>query len=91
MRSKSKLQNQDSEKNNKYPDPSSPYFPLSSNKEQEKILKVLEENKSVQLNESISITPFLVPHRNELSETVGYSIQSDRKKVLYIPDIDCWD
>ncbi|MDC0255205.1 AAA domain-containing protein [Bacteriovoracales bacterium] len=38
---------QNSEKNNKYPDPLSPYFPLSSNKEQEKILKVLEENKSV--------------------------------------------
>jgi len=54
-------------------------------------LKLIEENTSVQLNESISITPFLVPHRNEFSETVGYSIQSDRKKVLYIPDIDCWD
>ena len=54
-------------------------------------LKIIEENTSVQLNKNISITPLLVPHRNEFSETVGYSMQSARKKVLYIPDIDCWD
>ena len=54
-------------------------------------LKIIEENTSVQLNKNISIAPFLVPHRNEFSETVGYSMQSARKKVLYIPDIDCWD
>ena len=54
-------------------------------------LKLIEESAAVQLNKNISITPFLVPHRNEFSETVGYSIQSTRKKVLYIPDIDAWD
>jgi pyrroloquinoline quinone biosynthesis protein B len=54
-------------------------------------LELIEENAVVQLNKNISITPFLVPHRNEFSETVGYSIQSTRKKVLYIPDIDAWD
>ena len=54
-------------------------------------LELIEESAAVQLNENISITPFLVPHRNEFSETVGYSIQSARKKVLYIPDIDAWD
>jgi len=32
-----------------------------------------------------------VPHRNEFSETVGYSIRTSRKSVLYIPDIDSWD
>ncbi|MEE2745231.1 MAG: AAA domain-containing protein, partial [Bdellovibrionota bacterium] len=35
------------EKNNNCSDQLPPYFPLISNKEQEKILKVLEENKSV--------------------------------------------
>ncbi len=54
-------------------------------------LEIIEENTSIQMNEGISITPLLVPHRNEFSETVGYSMQSARKKVLYIPDIDCWD
>ena len=54
-------------------------------------LELIEESAAVQLNEKISIMPFLVPHRNEFSETVGYSIQSARKKVLYIPDIDAWD
>ncbi len=43
-------------------------------------LELIEESAAVQLNENISITSFLVPHRNEFSETVGYSIQSARKK-----------
>ena len=54
-------------------------------------LELIEESAAVQLNEKISIMPFLVPHRNEFSETVGYSIQSARKKVLYISDIDAWN
>ena len=54
-------------------------------------LKTMAEDTPIQLNENISITPFLVPHRNEISETVGYSIQSARKKVLYISDIDAWN
>ena len=54
-------------------------------------LELIEESAAVQLNENISITPFLVPHRNEFSETVGYSIQSAQKKVLYISDIDAWN
>ncbi len=37
------------------------------------------------------ITPVLVPHRDEFSETVGYRIESPRKKVLFIPDIDKWE
>ena len=31
-----------------------------------------------------------MPHRNELSETVGYKISSD-KNIIYLPDIDSWD
>ena len=33
----------------------------------------------------------LVPHRNEMSETVGYKINSTNKSVIYIPDIDSWE
>ena len=32
----------------------------------------------------------LVPHRDEFSETVGFSIQSSQRSALYIPDIDKW-
>lgn len=42
------------------------------------------------LNDRISITPFLVPHRDEYSETVGFEIVGPNRKVIYLPDIDKW-
>ncbi len=44
----------------------------------------------LELLDSVFIKSFLVPHRNELSETVGYNIKSKYKSVIYIPDIDDW-
>jgi pyrroloquinoline quinone biosynthesis protein B len=32
-----------------------------------------------------------VPHRDEFSETVGFLIEGQSKRALYIPDIDKWD
>ena len=37
------------------------------------------------------IKPFNVPHRNELSETVGFEIKGNKKTIIYLPDIDSWD
>lgn len=54
-----------------------------------KIVKLLNQSKIV-LNERISIIPFLVPHRAEYSETVGFQILGPRKKIIFIPDIDLW-
>jgi len=51
----------------------------------------MEDEESVQLSESIEVTPFLVPHRDEYSETVGYRISGSNKSALFIPDIDKWD
>lgn len=51
----------------------------------------LKQNLSIQLNNRISVTPFLVPHRDELSETVGYKIETDSTSVLFIPDINKWN
>jgi pyrroloquinoline quinone biosynthesis protein B len=53
-------------------------------------LQILENETPVQLSDSLEVTPFLVPHRDELSETVGFIIRGPRKKVLFIPDIDKW-
>ncbi len=39
---------------------------------------------------SISVTPFLVPHRDEYSETVGFRISGPAKTALFIPDINKW-
>ena len=38
----------------------------------------------------IHITPILVPHRDEFSETVAYKIEGPQKAVLFLPDIDKW-
>jgi pyrroloquinoline quinone biosynthesis protein B len=38
----------------------------------------------------INVTPFLVPHRNEYSETVGFLIAGPSKTAAFIPDIDRW-
>lgn len=38
----------------------------------------------------IEVTPFLVPHRDEFSETVGYEIAGVNKTAVFIPDINKW-
>ena len=53
-------------------------------------LKLLNNNTEVKLNSSLRVTPVLVPHRDEFSETVGYKIEGVSKKALFIPDIDKW-
>ena len=53
-------------------------------------LKLLNNNTEVKLNPSLRVTPVLVPHRDEFSETVGYKIEGVSKKALFIPDIDKW-
>jgi pyrroloquinoline quinone biosynthesis protein B len=54
-------------------------------------LNSLKNKISINLNDRIRITPFLVPHRGELTETVGYSITGPNKASVFIPDIDKWD
>ena len=51
----------------------------------------LENEQPVSVSNNIEITPFLVPHRDEYSETVGYLIQGSSKSALFIPDIDKWE
>ena len=51
----------------------------------------LEAAKEITLNKSLSVTPFLVPHRDEFSETVGFKIKGKNKTALFIPDIDKWN
>jgi len=53
-------------------------------------LQNLKADSSIKLTDKISITPIIVPHRDEFSETVGYSIKTENKTVLFIPDIDKW-
>ena len=55
------------------------------------IIESLQDGVIININDKIKITPFLVPHRDEYSETVGFNISGPNKSVLFIPDIDKWD
>ncbi len=54
------------------------------------VIQPLTDNEQVVLNSQIKVKPFIVPHRDEYSETVGYIIEGPAKKALFIPDIDKW-
>lgn len=54
-------------------------------------IKPLIADSTIELDSNIGITPFLIPHRDEYSETVGFKIESSNKSVLFIPDIDKWN
>ena len=54
-------------------------------------LRKLKSDSTFNLNKNIKVTPFLVPHRDEFSETVGYKITINEKILLFIPDIDKWE
>lgn len=53
-------------------------------------LQSLKADSAVTLNSSLKVTLVQVPHRDEFSETVGFVIESNKKKILFIPDIDKW-
>lgn len=53
-------------------------------------LKPLTDGKAIELNERISVEPFLVPHRDEFSEIVGFRIRTAKRTLVFIPDIDKW-
>ncbi len=54
-------------------------------------IQPLTDSGRIQLTPNIKVMPFRVPHRDEYSETVGYTIIGKNKKALFIPDIDKWE
>ncbi len=53
-------------------------------------LVLIEADTPIQLAFNLRVTPLIVPHRDEFSETVGYRIETAEKSLLFIPDIDKW-
>jgi len=51
----------------------------------------LADGQPVKVGPSITVTPMLVPHRDEYSETVGFLIEGPSKSAVFIPDIDKWE
>ena len=54
-------------------------------------LRAAEPGQAVKLAPELSVTPFLVPHRDEYTDTFGFEIRGPRRSLLYIPDIDKWE
>ena len=40
---------------------------------------------------ALSVTAFLVPHRDEVTDTVGYLVEGPARRLVYLPDIDKWE
>ncbi|MCA9489155.1 MAG: hypothetical protein KC621_04515 [Myxococcales bacterium] len=54
-------------------------------------VRALSDGVPVALDEQVTVTPFLVPHRDELTETVGFRIRGPKRTVVWLPDIDKWE
>ena len=55
------------------------------------VFENLQNDATITLNQNLRVTPFLVPHRDEFSETIGYKIEGKNKTALFIPDINKWE
>jgi pyrroloquinoline quinone biosynthesis protein B len=54
-------------------------------------INLVKPDKPIYLTSEISVTPLIVPHRDEYSDTLGFKITGQKKKLLYIPDIQSWE
>jgi pyrroloquinoline quinone biosynthesis protein B len=53
-------------------------------------LRELTPGREVSLTPRLHVTPVLVPHRDELSDTVGFVVRGPARRLLYVPDVDKW-
>lgn len=54
-------------------------------------LSIIEPGQRLQLGSAITVTPILVSHRDELSDTVAFNIEGSTERLVYCPDIDRWE
>lgn len=56
------------------------------------LIAVPLDNSTASIDNEVSVTPIHVPHRDEFSDTVAFSVHIDGEPwLLYLPDIDGWD
>lgn len=53
-------------------------------------LRTLTPGTPVELEPGLEVTPLVVPHRDELSDTLGFVVRGPRHRLLYVPDTDGW-
>ena len=54
-------------------------------------LRPLEPGVETRLSDALGVLPVLVPHRDELSDTVAFVVRGPARRLFYCPDIDAWD
>jgi pyrroloquinoline quinone biosynthesis protein B len=54
------------------------------------VLRELTPGVSLTLAPGLTVTPLAVPHRAELSDTLGFVVRGPRRTLLYVPDTDSW-
>lgn len=54
-------------------------------------LNVMSDQEPNAIAADVAVTPFLVPHRQEFSEVVGFRIEGPGKSAIFLPDIDSWE
>ncbi len=54
-------------------------------------LAIMSSEEPEAIGDDVSVTPFLVPHRQEFSEVVGFRIKGPSRTAIFIPDIDSWE
>lgn len=53
-------------------------------------IRRVKDAHAIYLSDSLVVMPFVVPHRGEYTETVGYRILTEDASAVYLPDIDSW-
>lgn len=53
-------------------------------------IQALQHNGVTGLSSEVKVKTYTVPHRDEYSETAGFTIITPKKKYLFIPDINKW-
>ena len=54
-------------------------------------LRPMEANREFELAPGIRVTPLLVPHRDEYSETTCFLVEGPKSSLLWLTDIDGWE
>jgi len=54
-------------------------------------LRLLTPGADTQLSPDLHLTALLVPHRDELSDTLALVVHGPTRRLFYCPDIDAWD
>jgi len=54
-------------------------------------LREIVPGRELALSPRLHVTPLLVPHRDEFSDTVAFRVRGPSRSLLYLPDIDKWE